>query len=204
MGFQWKGNNWGQNPSNTPGYVHNQLQSYSSQGNSYSGSNSTISEQTIWNAIALGLGVASVAVVPPYDLVLAGAGGLMTFVGPFVFSTTSVKDTPQRSGQMWKNFTGTEKTQPSLSSETWYDNFYLLTGSGGGLSYLFRFMDQPSYSPAGSDTLNYFTYIENMTVMQLNRANQTVLSETENSGESTTYPTEYSTSISMPVCLLQS
>ena len=203
MGFEWKGNNWGQNPSNAPDYVYNKLQSYSSQGNSYLGSNSTISEQTIWNAIALGLGVASVVAVPPYDLVLAGTGALMTFVGPFLFSTNNVNENPQ-TDQIWKNFTGTEQCVPNAARNyTSWCYFYLLTGSGGGLSYLFRFMDQPSYSPVGSDTLNYFTYIEDMTVMQLDRANQTVLTEFEHVG-STTYPTEYSTSISMPVCLLQS
>ena len=202
MGFQWKGNSIGDTPSNAGSYVTNTLQSYSIQGNSYAGSNTTASEQTIWDAVALGLGVAALFMVPPFDVVLATGSALMQFVGPFIFSTTEFqKRSPN--DQIWKNFTGTMSRFLYSYYNTW--NYHVLANIGGGLSYLFKFRDLPGYSPTATSTLNYFIYADAMTVMQLNGQNQTDIHHTEYFpyNQPNWSPPEYSTSISIPIYILQ-
>ncbi len=199
-GFVWKGNTLGDNPSNQNSYITNTIKSYGVQGNSASSVNSTEEDHALWDALGAGIGFLSIIAPPPYDIFLGGVGTAMAILGDFMFySSPSTSSNPY--DQIWQNFTGSHTVVPPfVCGEPFTSAWLLLTGSGGDLSHLFEFTDHPM-SQSDSRALNYFLYEVHITLVPVSGSSQTYV--TSNSDWDPAPPGAYTTSISMPIDILQ-
>ncbi len=217
QGFLWDSNTMGLTHINDKEFVTDQKFTDYVQGQVSSiEANSTLMEQAIWNAIDVGLGLASTVSEPPFDIILAVGSAAMTLIGDFLFETENTYSDSIHYSDIWDNLTGVQNPWPDIAS------WAAITGPGpvmdpvSGqytilqnqcLSYIFDFNETTILGSTsgypGNYVTNNFTYVIDVTMMSLDGTNQTMYIPGLGDNPDNSTPAFYSTSISMPVYIVE-
>ncbi len=202
--FSYINNTLGISPINNPNFIANQKKGDYVQGDSSNNyTNAYNGAQELWYATSFALGVAALAAVPPFDLILKAASIITSGVGQFIFAN------PQSSSIQYSTvyntisdtINGTERPAFSYTTGAYPTSHYIGTiynpieNASGGYSKIFGFTDSVGFSQInGNATLNYFIYTAEMTLIGINYAGGYLIP----SGN-TSLPPMYSTAISIPI-----
>ncbi len=173
--------------------------------------NGYTAKEELWYAMALALQFIGLLVIPPYDIAIEGASLVMDGFGMFFFATAQTHSSSKSFSYntISNTINGTTETisppyHGRINPNTQYPVAYIpIENASGGISVVFGFNDSVGIdSTSSGPTLNFFTYIESVTLMNVNY-NQA----TGNYNYVVPYPASiskvptYSTAISLPVYL---